>query len=140
MFLLDTNVVSELRRAAVGRADTKVAAWFVGIDPDRAYLCSMTLREIELGILQMERRDASQGAVLRAWMSHRVLPEFSGRILPMDEAVAFRCAALHLQRTRPERDAWIAATALVHGLTMVTRNTADFEGTGLTLLNPWLSL
>ena len=122
----------------MGRADINVTAWFGSIDRDAAYLSSMTLREIELGILRLERRDQRQGAILRSWMSHRVLPEFSGRILPMDEAVAFRCAALHVPKTRPERDAWIAATALVHGLTMVTRNVADFEGTGLTLLNPWI--
>lgn len=88
-------------------------------------------------MLIVERRDLAQGALLRAWLQERVLPAFEGRILPIDTPVARRCAALHAPNPASDRDALIAATALVHGLTVVTRNTADFIATGARLLNPW---
>ena len=137
MFLLDTNVVSELRKAGDGKADANVTAWLSGVDAGTLYLSAMTLMELELGILRIERRDAAQGARLRAWMTHHVLPEFLDRTLPVDAVVALRCASLHVPDPRAERDALIAATALVHGMTVVTRNVADFEATGVPLLNPW---
>ena len=137
MFLLDTNVVSELRKAGDGKTDTNVTAWLSGVDAGTLYLSAMTLMEIELGILRIERRDVAQGARLRAWMTQHVLPEFLDRTLPVDAAVALRCASLHVPDPRAERDALIAATALVHGMTVVTRNVADFEATGVPLLNPW---
>ena len=137
MFLLDTNVVSELRKAGDGKADTNVTAWLSSVDAGALYLSAMTLMEIELGILRIERRDAAQGGRLRAWMTHHVLPEFLDRTLPVDAVVALRCASLHVPDPRAERDALIAATALVHGMTVVTRNVADFEATGIPLLNPW---
>jgi hypothetical protein len=95
---------------------------------------------LELGILLIERKDAHQGALLRSWLEQHVLPEFSGRTLPIDTAVAQRCARLHVPDKRGERDALIAATALVHGMTVVTRNVADFLPTGVSLVNPWESL
>ena len=137
MFLLDTNVVSELRKVGDGRADAKVNAWLSAADPSNFYVSPVTLWEIEIGILRAERRDAVQGAKLRKWMSDRLIPNFVGRVLPIDAAVAFRCARLHVPRTRPDNDAWIAATALVHNMTVVTRNVRDFESTGVALLNPW---
>ena len=137
MFLLDTNVLSELRKAGDSKADANVIAWLSGVDAAILYLSAMTLMEVELGILQVERRDAAQGARLRTWMAHHVLPEFLDRTLPVDAAVALRCASLHVPDPRAERDALIAATALVHGMTVVTRNVADFEATGVPLLNPW---
>ncbi len=137
MFLLDTNVISELRKAGDGRADANLVAWLGGVDAARCYVSSITLMEIELGILRIERRDVRQGAMLRAWMGGQVLPEFSPRTLAVDEAVALRCARLHVPDPCPERDAFIAATALVHGMTLVTRNMADFLGTGVPVLNPW---
>jgi predicted nucleic acid-binding protein len=137
MFLLDTNVVSELRKAGDGKADANVIAWLSGVDAVSLYLSAMTLMEIEVGVLRIERRDAVQGAKLRGWMMHHVLPEFLDRTLPVNAAVALRCAALHVPDPRSERDALIAATALVHGMTVVTRNVADFEPTGVRLLNPW---
>ncbi|MDR2244401.1 MAG: type II toxin-antitoxin system VapC family toxin [Burkholderiales bacterium] len=137
MFLLDTNVVSELRKAGDGRADANVTAWLSNEDAARFYISVVTLMEIELGILRMERRDAEQGALLRAWMNTRVLPEFSERTLPIDSVVALRCARLHVPNLRSERDATIAATALVHGMTVVTRNVADFAATGVNVINPW---
>lgn len=93
--------------------------------------------EIELGVLQMERRDAKQGEILRRWLTAHILPDFANRLLPIDDAVASYCAQLHVRASRSERDAWIAATALVHGMTVVTRNVADFAPTDVALLNPW---
>lgn len=93
--------------------------------------------EIELGILQIARRDPAQGRLLRDWAEDDLLPQFAGRILPIDTAVARRCAALHVPDPKSERDALIAATALVHGYAVVTRNTADFASCGVTLIDPW---
>jgi predicted nucleic acid-binding protein len=137
MFILDTNVVSELRQGKTRRADPNVTAWAASVPPADLYVSAMTIFEIELGVRRMERRDAAQGAVLRAWMDGSVRPAFQDRVLPMDETVALRCAALHVPDDRSERDAMIAATALVHAMTVVTRNTADFVATGVELLNPW---
>jgi toxin FitB len=137
MFLLDTNVISELRKAGDGKADINVVAWLSSVDATNFYLSAVTVMEIELGILRIERRDPAQGARLRAWMDQRILPEFADRTLPIDTAVALRCAPLHVPDPRPERDAFIAATALAHGMTVVTRNVADFAPTGVPLLNPW---
>lgn len=136
-FLLDTNVVSELRRAGDGRADAKVTAWLAREDAARFFISAITLLELEIGVLQVERRDALQGARLRAWLDTRVVPEFAERTLPIDATVALRCARLHVPDPRAERDALIAATALVHGMTVVTRNLADFGATGVPLVNPW---
>jgi len=138
MFLLDTNVVSELRKAGDGKADASVVAWVSGLDASAFYLSVVTLMELDLGIRLIERRDPLQGAKLRAWMDNRVLPEFSERTMPVDMAVALRCAPLHVPDPRPERDAFIAATALVHGMTIVTRNVADFAPLGVDLVNPWI--
>jgi toxin FitB len=135
MFLLDTNVLSELQRR--DRTDPKVAAWTDEIHPSELFLSAITILEIEAGTLMLQRRDEAQGAVLRAWIDRRVLPAFEGRILPVDIAVAQRCARLHVPDPRAERDALIAATALVHRLTVVTRNIADFQRMGVNLLNPW---
>ncbi len=137
MFILDTNVISELRESRSKKAAPSVLKWATSVDAGRFYVSAITVMEIELGILQKERRDARQGAVLRGWLETRVLPEFAGRILMIDTAVARRCAHIHVPDRRAERDALIAATALVHGMTVVTRNTVDFESTGVALLNPW---
>ncbi len=137
MYLLDTNVLSELRKAGDGKADANVTTWLSSVDAGTLYVSAMTLMEIELGILRIERRDAAQGTRLRTWMTHHVLPEFQNRTLAVDTAVALRCASLHVPDPRAERDALIAATALVHGMTVVTRNLGDFEATGGPLLNPW---
>ena len=137
MFVLDTNVVSELRKVRFGKADANVAAWAQGVDAAALFVSAITILELELGVLLIERKDAVQGAMLRAWLDLQVLPEFAGRTLPVDSAVAQRCARLHVPDKRGERDALIAATALVHGMTLVTRNIADFKATGVNLLNPW---
>lgn len=137
MFILDTNVVSELRKAGLGKANAHVTNWADSQDAANLYLSAITVLELETGVLQIERRDRKQGAVLRAWLDKQVLREFSGRVLSVDTAVAQRCARLHVPDPRGERDALIAATALVHSMTVVTRNVADFEPTGVLLLNPW---
>ena len=137
MYLLDTNVVSELRKATVGKADKHVLTWAGGVPAASLFICSITVLELELGVLLMERRDARQALLLRTWMQTQVLPEFEGRILSVDTAVALRCAALHVPDPRSDRDALLAATALAHAMTIVTRNTADFQPMGVALLNPW---
>jgi predicted nucleic acid-binding protein len=130
-------VVSELRKVGDGKADGNVVAWVSGVNAEMVYLSAMALMELELGVLLMERRDRVQGGRLRAWMEQRVLPKFTERTLPVDAAVALRCAALHVPDPRSERDALIAATALVLGMTVVTRNVGDFEGVGVAVVNPW---
>ncbi len=137
MFVLDTNVVSELRKIRLGKADQHVTQWADSVDAGSLYISVITVLELEIGILQIERNDHPQGAVLRNWFDRFVLPEFNGRIFPIDTAVAQCCARLHVPNPRAERDALIAATALVHRMTVVTRNLADFEATGVPLLNPW---
>ena len=139
MYLLDTNVVSELRKIRLGKADSYVAAWADSVDATDLYLSAITIQELEIGVLLVERRDSLQGAVFRTWLNGNVLPAFTGRILTVDTAVALRSARLHVPDLRPVRDGLIAATALVHGMIVVTRNVADFEQTGVPTLNPWSS-
>lgn len=139
MFVLDTNVVSELRKVRLGRADPNVARWADSVDATTLFVSAITVQELEVGVLQAERRDPPQGATLRTWLEQHVLPAFAGRILPVDAAVAQRCASLHVPDPRPAMDSLIAATALVHGMTVVTRNTADFDSFGVPILNPWLN-
>lgn len=134
-YLIDTNVWSELRNR--DRADGNVRTWAQKANPAEMYLSAVTVFELERGVLLIERRDPPQGARLRRWLEDRVLEPFGGRILPIDTAIARRCAALHVPDPRPERDALIAATALSHGMTVVTRNVGDFEPMGVALLNPW---
>ncbi|PQQ28971.1 VapC toxin family PIN domain ribonuclease [Photorhabdus luminescens] len=136
MYILDTNIVSELRKVRTGKANAGVAAWAESVDATELFLSAITIMELETGILQIERRDITQGALLRSWFNHHVIPEFTGRILPVDTAVAQRCARLHVPDPCSERDALIAATALVHGMTVITRNVIDFELTGVPILNP----
>lgn len=137
MFVLDTNVVSELRKVRAGKADANVTTWSQSVDAADLFVSAITIMELELGVLSVERKDATQGALLRSWLEQHVLPEFLGRTLPIDTAVAQRCARLLVPDRRGERDALIAATALVHGMTVVTRNVADFKPTGVALVNPW---
>ena len=135
MFLLDTNVISELRRP--DKADRNVTAWANAVPAASFFISAISILEIERGVLLIARRDAAQSAVLRAWIDRQILARFEGRVLAVDTAVAQRCAPLHVPDPRAERDALIAATAMVHGLTVVTRNVADFEPMGVALINPW---
>lgn len=135
MWLLDTNVISELRKVKSGRADQKVVAWARSVPVDSLFLSAISVLELETGVLLAERRDSAQGTVLRAWLDTHVLPAFSGRILAVDTTVARRCAGLHVPDARSDRDALIAATALAHGMPVVTRNIQDFMLMGVALLN-----
>ena len=136
-YLLDTNVVSELRKIGDGKADARVAAWVDTEDAESFFISAITILELERGVLGIQRRDAAQGARLRAWLDNHVRPEFAGRILPIDDQIAMRCAHLHIPDRRNEVDALIAATALVHDLAVVTRNVGDFEGAGVVVIDPW---
>lgn len=136
MFLLDTNVVSELRTT---RADRSVTTWAASIPAASLFISVITVLELELGVRLLERRDPRQGAAIRTWLEGHVLTAFAARILPVDIPVALECARLHVPDRRAERDALIAATALVHGMTVVTRNTSDFSATSVPLLDPWSS-
>jgi predicted nucleic acid-binding protein len=137
MYLLDTNVVSELRKIDAGKADPRVKAWAKKLPLESAFLSVITVLELEQGILSMERRDMRQGAKLRTWLERQILREFDGRVLPVDVQVARQCAALHVPNPSSYRDSLIAATALVHGFTVVTRNVLHFARIGVKLLNPW---
>lgn len=136
-FLLDTNVVSQLRRRS--RVNARAAAWFQSVHPSQLYIPSMTIFEIEHGIVQLARKDQQAAELLRDWLREAVLRAFDGRILPIDAHVALRSAALHAGRTRLDRDLFIAATALVHGLIVVTRNVRDFASTGVRVLDPFVA-
>jgi toxin FitB len=138
MHLLDTNVVSELRKVSAGRADPNVAAWVAGVPSGQLFLSVITLHELEHGVLLAERSDPVSGVTLRRWLDESVARAFDGRFLPVDEAVARAAAAFHVPDPASFRDALIGATAMVHGLVMVTRNERDFERfAGIRLLNPW---
>jgi len=135
MMLLDTNVLSELRKA--GRCDPAVSAWQRDQDLARQFVSVISLLELKLGIELEGRKNADFAARLALWYEGRVKKAFNGRILAVDVQIAEACAELHAARTRPYRDSLLAATAMVHGFTVVTRNTSDFAGTGLPLINPW---
>ena len=137
MFLLDTNVVSELRRIRSGKGDRNVSAWADSVDAADLFVSVVTILELEIGILRVERRDPASGALLREWMNERVLSAFANRTLAVDIAVAKRSAQLHVPDPRPIPDALIAGTALVHGMAVVTRNVADFAPMGVAVVNPW---
>ena len=138
MFLLDTNVVSELRKVGAGTGNRSVSRWSRSVEVAELFLSVVTIEEIEVGVLRIERQDPSQGKRFRTWLEEQVLPTFENRILPVDLQVARICASLHVPDPRPIRDAMIGATALAQRLTLVTRNTVDFEPMGVELVNPWV--
>ncbi len=138
MFLLDTNIISESRKLGSPRIDPHVAEWLGQIDVEATYVSAMTIFELERGVRQMERRDAKQGAALRRWLDDQIMPTYEHRTLPLSREVALICAGLHIPDPKSERDAWIAATALGAGLTLVSRNVADFAGMGVELINPFV--
>ncbi len=138
MLILDTNVVSEVRKSA---CDRNVQAWLAAQSTDQLYITAITVLEIQRGIsLAAQRGDEAQAGVFNRWLEEMLLPAFAGRILPIDHIVARRAAKLRWADSRDYRDPLIAATGLVHGAAIVTRNTKHFETTGVRLLNPWESL
>ena len=138
MFVLDTNVVSELRKAATGRANNGVTDWASSVPATLMFLSVISLHELEHGVLLAERSDPTTGAILRTWLDSSVNPAFEDRLLPVNSEIARQSAALHVPNPAPFRDALIAATALHHDMTVITRNTSDFERfINLTVTNPW---
>ena len=137
MFLLDTNIISELRKAEKGKADYNVMKWFSQVKIQTLYLSAVTVAEIKIGILSVKRKDQVKFELLTDWFKNHLLPEFENRILPLDTQTALVCAEFHVPDRSPINDAYIAATAKVHHLTLVTRNIKDFERLGIELLNPF---
>jgi len=133
MFLLDTPVVYELRHARAGRAEAGLTAWASGVARERLFLSAISLVELETAAAEAARRDKAAGAMLRSWIDDQLVPAFEGHVLPLDAAVARRRGQLAIAETR---DALFAATALEHGLTLVTRNTAAFRGARVKLFDP----
>ncbi|MEX2562308.1 MAG: type II toxin-antitoxin system VapC family toxin [Nitriliruptoraceae bacterium] len=138
MFVLDTNVVSELRKVRSGKADPGVGAWASEVPSGQLFVSVITIHELEHGVLLAERADPSKGAVLSRWLDDSVAAAFDQRVLAVDATVARRAGALHVPDPAPFRDALIGATALVHGMTLVTRNVKDFvRFDGLNIIDPW---
>ena len=137
MYLIDTNVTSEIRKIRFGSANKNVAKWADYVDARELYLSVISVEELEIGVSLVERRDPMQGTLLRGWLDHQVLPAFEGRILEIDVAIALQSAHLHVPNPKPLRDGLIAATALVHSMTVVTRNVDDFKMAGVKIFDPW---
>lgn len=138
MYLLDTNVVSEMRKFRSAKVDKTVEAWCAGVRPADLFVSVITLQELEQGVVRMERRDAKQGEMLRAWLENYVVAVYRDRFLPVTVGIARACATLNVPDKRELGDALIAATARFHGLRVVTRNVVHFEGTGVDIVNPWV--
>ena len=135
-YLLDTNVISELRKPA-HLIDTAVRGWVAACAPETLFISVITVMELEMGVGRVERKDPVQGRRLRGWLIERVLTAFQDRMLAVDLVVARRAALLHVPDAGAERDTLIAATVMVHGMQIVTRNVGDFPMMGSEIVNPW---
>ena len=135
MFLVDTNVISEVRKG--GRSDPNVSGWYAGINESELFISSLTVGEIRKGIeLARQRHDIGQAEALEAWLE-RITEGFSGRILSVDANVADAWGRMSAIRPVPVVDGLLAASALVHDMTLVTRNISDVEGLGVRVLDPF---
>lgn len=139
MYLLDTNVLSELRKAGSNKANANVIEWAKDKATSNLFISSISVLEIEMGILQLKRKDPKQAAIYSTWLNDHVLKAFSDRVLPFDTSIALKCAQLHVPNPKSERDAMIAATCIVHGFALVSRNEKDFQHINVELINPWLT-
>lgn len=137
MYILDTNVISEIRKAKSSKADLNVLNWAASIPVSQMFLSVISVMELEMGVLLIERKDKKQGAILREWLDNHVLKTFKDKIIPIDTSIAQCCAKLHVPDPRSDRDALIAASGLIQNMTVVTRNINDFKYTKVKLLNPW---
>lgn len=133
-FLIDTNVVSELRKGK--RANARVRQWFTAVDEGDLFISVLTLGEIRNGIERLRRRDPASAATLEAWLT-QLTATMRDRILPITPSIADRWGRLGVPDPRPVIDSLLAATALVHDLTLVTRNVTDVEYSGAKLFNPF---
>ena len=138
MYLLDTNVISELRKAGSNKADANVIQWAKDKSTTSLFISTITVLEIDMGVLQIERKDPKQAVIYRTWLNSHVLKAFCDRLLLFDTSVALKCAQLHVPNPTSARDAMIAATSIIHGLTLVTRNEKDFKHMGIDVVNPWV--
>lgn len=137
MYLLDTNILSEIRKIQAGRANQGIAQWAQAHPKSLMYISAITLLELERGTLAAEQRDQQQGAVYRRWLSQIVLPEFQNRILPVDAQTVLLCAPMHVPDKKSLADSLIAATAMQYNMTVITRNEKDFIHTGAKIYNPF---
>ncbi|WP_339779799.1 type II toxin-antitoxin system VapC family toxin [uncultured Thalassospira sp.] len=137
MYLLDSDVIVELRKAGSEKANENVVKWANSVPTAGTFLSAITILELEIAILEFEWQDEERGAIMRKWLDDHVIPAFDGRVLPINEKVARKCAQFHSRGSHSEGATLLAATALVHGLTVVTRNIDEFKPTGVTLCNPW---
>lgn len=135
-YLLDTNVISELRKPAT-RINPALRDWVTDQPPETLFISVITVMELEIGVGRVERRDLQQGRGLRVWLVERVLTAFQGQVLAVDLEVARQAALMHVPNPAPERDTLIAATAIVHGMPVVTRNAKDFQMADVEIVNPW---
>ena len=133
-YLLDTNVISELRKG--DGCDANVKAWYEGVEETYIFLSVLVLGEMRRGIERMRRRDPQQTNILERWLEDTAL-KFAGRILPIDETIAEVWGKIYYVRNVPVVDGLLAATAMVHGMTLVTRNVSDAEGLGARVFDPF---
>lgn len=138
MILLDTNVISEIRKIEQNKANANVVAWANALDFSKVYLSAIVVGELKLGILlKRHNKDFVQADILEDWLNNWVLAKFANRILPVDEQVAQIYASLNAPNPKSTNDAYIASTAIAHNLTIATRNVKDFDGMPVKLINPF---